>query len=795
MRHADGITWRRHTVSEETAFVPENVWLARRFGYVAFDGARFDGARFDGARFDEARPRVMRRLSRVVIRGAIIGLALGSILLVVGVVYVASVDIPPDHVAIQTSYIYDRNDNLIAELSNGENRQSVKLEKVPQVMIDAVLAAEDHRFYEHGGIDPIGVARALYQDLKHPGRPQGGSTITQQYVKNVYVGREASVRRKLREAAIAVKLERRLSKDEILERYLNTIYFGRGAYGVQLAAKSYFAKDVSKISLPEAAYLAALIRGPESTDATRNEEKARFRRTSVLEAMVTTGSITRGQALVAERSPLVGSNGVLARKPKNLAYKVPAAGAEFFVDLVRRDLVARFGEPLVSAGGLRVTTTLDQGLQTRARRAVFTKVLGDPSDPDAAVVTLNHGGEVLVLVGGRDFTKSQVNLAVGPGGGGQGRAAGSTFKPFVAAAMLRRGYSMESAFKAPAVITIDGADVGGTPWKVTNYDQKSYPTMNVNDAMRQSVNTVFAQIVTNSDLGPKSVAEEAVILGVTSPLDAVGSIALGTQNVGPLEMADAYLTFANRGIRTQPRFVLAVKTTDGRKLTVKEAAPRRVMKEAHADIINRMLRVAVDDGTGIAARVAGTPVAGKTGTTNDYNDAWFVGYTPQSTGADTCCAMAVWVGYADGSRRMTNVHQRKVTGGSFPAELFSRILIAAMNGANAGKFTPVLRYPGELLGGARRRIARDAVPAGLSPLPIGTQLPASDSTPTPEDFSTDPATLPSAEPASSAGPTSALTDQPTAATVAPELTPLPPLERGITVPPVSVSSPPVTAVP
>ncbi len=652
----------------------------------------------------------MRRFGRIAVRLFAAFLVFGVAMVIVGAVYVWSVDLPPDQVPVQTSFIYDRHHTLIAELSNGENRQSVSLSQVPPILVEAVIAAEDRRFYEHSGVDPIGIVRAVAQDLRQPNRRQGGSTITQQYVKNVYVGRELTLRRKLREAAIAVKLERRLSKDQILERYLNTIYFGRGAYGVQLAAQAYFGKNVEQIDLAEAAYLAALIRGPESTDASRNEEKARRRRSSVLSAMVDTGSISAAQAADAELRPLTGPDGVVERT-RRTSYSRPEAGAEFFVDLVKRDLIARFGEAVVTAGGLKVTTTLDLDLQARARKAVFAKMLPKIDDPDAAVVTLNHAGEVLVLVGGRDFNRSQVNLAVGSGGGGRGRAAGSAFKPFVAAAMLRAGYSMESAFKAPASITIDGADVGGAPWNVANYEDRSYPTLNVNDAMRQSVNTVFAQIVTNAGMGSRRVVDEARMLGITSPLNPVDSIALGTQNVGPLEMADAYLTFANRGMRRDPSVLRAVTGSDGNSLKVRPAEPQRVMKARDADVINRMLVNVVTGGTGVAARAKGMTVAGKTGTTNDYNDAWFVGYTPGSDSPEECCVMAIWMGYANGDRQMANVEGRSVTGGSYPAELFSRILVAARDGAPTGSFAPVPRYRGELLGGSRRRIQLDAGPA------------------------------------------------------------------------------------
>ena len=527
--------------------------------------------------------------------------------------YVSSVPLPPDAVQVQTAYVLDVHGKPLATLTNGENRESVKISDVPRVVIDAVLAAEDRRFYEHGGVDPLSIVRAVYQDLRNNGRPQGGSTITQQYVKNVYVGRERSLKRKLREAAISVKLERKLSKDQILQRYLNTIYFGRGAYGIQAAAKAYFNRDLSSIGLPQAAYLAALIRGPESTDATRNLTKATQRRRSVLDAMVITGAITSAQRDEAMAQPLIGTDGIVPRHAnRGTTYNDPDAGTQFAVDYARRYVIDAFGERALETGGLRITTSIDLDVQKRVKRET-QKMLNKSTDPDAAVVVQNHEGHVLAMLGGKSWTQSNVNLAVGRGFGGVGRAGGSTFKPFALAAAIRQGFTVESAFKAPHSIEIVQDGGNADPWKVTNYDDKSYGTSNLIDATRLSINTVFAQLVSNENIGATAVADTAALLGVRSPLQAVDSIVLGTQNVAPLEMADAYRTFANRGIASDSTIVINVTDANGKELPLPPKPKRRVLSEDDADVLNSVLTTVVSKGTGVAAKVAGAVVAGQGG--------------------------------------------------------------------------------------------------------------------------------------------------------------------------------------
>ena len=657
----------------------------------------YDGPTTERRRVPRKKRSFTRRLFRWFWALFIVGVLAGGAAFFALSAYVSSVPLPPEAVQVQTAYVFDVNGKPLATLTNGENRESVRLADVPRVVIDAVLAAEDRRFYEHGGVDPLSIVRAVYQDVRNNGRPQGGSTITQQYVKNVYVGRELSLKRKLREAAISVKLERKLSKDQILERYLNTIYFGRGAYGIQAAAKAYFDHDLSETDLPQAAYLAALIRGPESTDATRNLPKANQRRQSVLDAMVITGVVTQAQRDDAMARPILGEGGVVPRRPSSgTTYNDPESGSQFAVDYARRYVIDTFGPQALETGGLRITTSIDLTVQKRVKRETEA-LMNKDSDPDTAVVVEGLDGNILAMLGGKNWTESNVNLAVGRGYGGEGRAGGSTFKPFALAAALRQGYTVESAFTAPNSIEITQDDGKAENWKVTNYDDKTYPTMNLIDATRLSINTVFAQLVTNENVGAASVADTASLLGIKSPLQAVDSIVLGTQNVAPLEMADAYRTFANRGVASDPIIVVKVVDANGKELTLPSKPKRRVLSEDHADVMNSVLSTVVSDGTGVAAKIKGAVVAGKTGTTNDYNDAWFVGYTPKQ-----CCVVSIWMGYASGGKRMTNVHGRRVSGGSFPAELFARIMTPLVEGVDVGAFTELKEYPGELLGASRR---------------------------------------------------------------------------------------------
>ncbi|MEO6121577.1 MAG: transglycosylase domain-containing protein [Acidimicrobiales bacterium] len=607
-----------------------------------------------------------------------------------GAVYVlVRLPLPPETRPAESTIVTDANGVRLASFDAGENRVLVSLDKVPQVVIDAVLAAEDKSFFDHGGIDPVGLVRATWADVRGKAL-QGGSTITQQYVKNTYLTGERTVVRKLKEAVLAIKTERKLDKREILERYLNTIYFGRGAYGVQAAARAYFGTDVEQLGLREAAYLAGLIRAPEAADALRAPAAADSRRNRTLSLMVRAGSVTERQEAEARSAPVASY--VVDRAVATTSFSVPDKGTQYFVEYVRRQLLADYGAATLYRGGLRVRTTLDLGTQAQAWDAVYG-FLDRPDDPAGALVALDADGHVKAMVGGRDWNAevpfAKVNLAVGTDGGGTGRQPGSTFKPFVLAAAVKAGFSVESTLAGPPEVTFPKADQG-RDYPVKNFENADFgPTVNLVDATANSVNTVYAQLI--KVVGPSAVIDLAHAAGITSNLVDNISLALGTSETSVLEMASGYSTFANRGVHVQPSVVLDVTTADGRVLRPATSSPRtRVLERTQADIVTYSLQQVVERGSGTGARI-GRPLAGKTGTTQDFGDAWFVGYTPTMTAA-------VWMGFPEGNvQKMDNVRGRKVNGGSFPAAIFKRFMQAATKGTEINAFAPAPSLRGKAL--------------------------------------------------------------------------------------------------
>ena len=616
---------------------------------------------------------------------------------VAGAGWVASqIPLPPAEPLVQTSYICAADvtdacgpDNAIAQLSGSENRISIPLEEVPDVLIDAVLAQEDRNFFSHSGVDPVSIARALWTDIRHRRAAQGGSTITQQYVKNVYLTDEETLLRKVREAALAVKLERELGKEEILERYLNTIYFGRGAYGVEAASRAYFGKPVAQIDVAEAAFLAGLIRAPESAEPTRFPEEADRRRNNALVRMVADGHITQAQMDEANAVPM--AERVLPRQAREGLGPVVGSefGTEYFVDEVRQWLIDEYGAAAVYGGGLRVYTTIDLDLQRAAYESV-TGVLDptNPDDPAAALVALDANNNVVAMVGGTDFATSQVNLALGVEGGGTGRGPGSAYKPFALARHLLDGGSLEDAYDAPSTKVFPGAN-DGRDWRVTGGGSPS-GEWTLLDAMRVSSNTVFAQLML--DLGPARVNDVARQVGVTAEVPDVPSVVLGAGEVSVLDMASAYSTFRDRGEHRAPVMVVRVTDDDGRVLYDADRGADRVLPEEVADQVTHSLEGVVTGGTGRGAAVPGQIVAGKTGTTTDNRDAWFVGYSCE-------ISTAVWMGYptadAEGNPRlMGNFRGIQVTGGSFPADIWGAFMTRALEGRAPCAFPEVDIAPG-----------------------------------------------------------------------------------------------------
>jgi len=628
---------------------------------------------------------------------------------------VFNLDLPPEESLLQTSFVCAADvteacgpDNAIASFSAEEDRTNVHLDEVPDVLKQAVVATEDQDYYAHGGVDPVGISRALYNDIRGTGSTQGGSTITQQYVKNVYLTSERSIVRKVKEAVLAVKLERELSKDQILERYLNTIYFGRGAYGVDAASRAYYGKDVEDIGLLEASYLAGLIRSPGGADALQHPEEATRRRHTVLAAMAREGYIDGDERDFIEATPI--DSGVVEARDRQGLGRVEGntpddnIGTKYFVEAVRREIAEQYGEDVLYGGGLRIYTTLDFDMQRAAWDAV-TSTLDQPTDPDAALVAVDQYGYVKAMVGGRDFENDEVNLALGAAAGGSGRGAGPSFKPFVLAEAIRQGISLNSKFNAPASITfkdVQGAKPG-EPWKVSNYGGTEQGVLDIVDATRVSSNTAYAQLML--EVGAGNVASLANQMGVSAKLPVVDSLVLGSGDVSPLDMAVGYSTFANRGVHNDPIMVARVEQVDedGQVRVLKQAVPTgdRVLSEQEADLVTYCLQEVVKGGTGASASF-GKPAAGKTGTTQDNKDAWFVGYTPKLTAA-------VWVGYAhprpDGSvptmdadspvSRSRGLHG--VTGGSLPAAIWKKFMVAVTAGKDMGSFVTPTSFPGRVL--------------------------------------------------------------------------------------------------
>ena len=467
------------------------------------------------------------------------------------------VPLPPEAALPQTTIIYDAAGNQLATLQGPENRFPVKLEQVPPIVQAAVIAAEDRKFLKHGGIDPVGILRATWADVRKKGATQGGSTITQQYVKQVYVGSDPTLWRKLREAVIAIKLERKLDKSEILERYLNTVYFGRGAYGIQAASRVWFDKDVEKLELKEAAYLVGLIRSPSGGDLVSDPALAYQLRTFVLQAMVETKAVTPAQ--MAEVEAIKLESYVAERSELDSTVALQGVGAEYFVQYVREQLIETYSEDFVLRQGLRVQTSLDPELQRQAYEAVYG-LLDQPDDPAGPSVAIDEDGQVVAMVGGRDWKQSEVNLAVGDEGGGAGRQGGSTFKPFALAAAVQGrvqpGVVVPGAGQDRAAPSPTGATTGRSPTTRTRPSARS--TSSTPPSTRSTPSTPSW----STPWGRTRCVDMAHQLGITSELAPVASIALGTQDVSVLEMANAYSTLARGGIRYEPQVITKVTMND-----------------------------------------------------------------------------------------------------------------------------------------------------------------------------------------------------------------------------------------
>jgi penicillin-binding protein 1A len=553
----------------------------------------------------------------------------------------------------QSTVILDRNGRLLARLFAEQNRSDQPLHKMPATLRQAVVATEDQRFYEHAGVDPTGIARALVTDVVLGKKSQGGSTITQQYIKNAFGTPEKTFKRKLEEALLANKIEKSYTKDQILELYLNTIYFGHGAYGVEAASQVYFGKGVEKLDLAESAMLAGVIKSPGHYSPYLDPTAAKNRRDTVLGQMQAQSYITAEQDAAA-----------VARPVKTAGLKSTAAAAPYFVEWIKDQLVKTYGQDRLYRGGLTVRTTLDLKAQTAAEKAI-AGTLNRKNDPSAALVAVKPGtGEVVVMVGGRDFKSQQFNVAAQ----GSGRQPGSAFKPFVLATALANGVSPEQTFESGPV----KLPVGSKTWSVTGASGGRTGPMRLREATEKSVNSVFARLIT--DIGPEKVVSTAEDMGLHKGMSPVPAIALGGTETGvtPLEMATAFATLAAGGIHAAPYGIAQVSDASGQVLYAAKPKTEEALDPAVAYLTTDILKGVISKGTGTSAAI-GRPAAGKTGTTQENRDAWFVGYTPQ-------LATAVWMGYPAAQTAMSNVHGRQVTGGSFPAEIWAKFMRAALDG-------------------------------------------------------------------------------------------------------------------
>lgn len=599
-------------------------------------------------------------------------------------------------------------DNAARELSAGEDRQIVLYSDIPQTVINAVVAAEDKDYFSHYGLDPAGIARALYQDIRERSASQGGSTITQQYVKNAFLTPDRTLSRKLKEATLAVKLNQQLSKEEILERYLNLIYFGRGAYGIQAAAQNYFDKNVGELDVAEAAYLASLIRSPSTADAERDPVEATRRRATVLARMVADGYISQTQADDANAQDW---SGIVSR---NQTEETPTSqasndGSAYFLEAVRQQLVGLEAELSgeTYTAGWRVYTTLDRQLQRAAFDTItdVTDPRANADDPSASLIALDNQGRVVAMVGGYDFGESQVNLSLGRAGGGSGRQPGSSFKTFALAEAIEQGISAQSLYSAPTVIEIPEANNGAT-WTVRGGSSPD-GYRDLIDGLRGSSNVVYAQLMV--DVGSQSVVELANRLGVSASLEPVNALVLGSGEVSVLDMAAAYSTISNEGVRHEPVMIQRIEDVNGNVIcwypvagSCQDDQPsgESVLDASIARQVTYALTQVVEAGTARGVReFFDLPAAGKTGTTQDARDAWFVGFSCELT-------TAVWMGYpggpGEGPRFLTDFRGIEVHGGDFPVDMWAVFMAkaAAIRGPEATSCTELATqqdFPGKQL--------------------------------------------------------------------------------------------------
>lgn len=614
---------------------------------------------------------VVRWVATVTLGGALVTAAVVALALTIGngAPHVAStppapkLSFPP---LATRSVVYAKDGTVLAVLRSEEDRVLVPIDQIPDHVVRAVLDAEDERFFEHDGLDARSVVRAATRNLEAGRVVEGGSTITQQLVKTEFLTSKKDLDRKFKDAALALRLERQFTKAEILDRYLNRVYFGNGAYGIEAAAEHYYRANVQALTLPQAVLLAGLIRDPAGADPFTNPDEARSRRDVVADRMYALGHIT------AEQAAEVKADALPTRPPQD-----PPKSSDYFAEHVKQQLLeadwlgdtpeARVDR--LFEGGLSIHTTLEPRAQELAQASIDSIVPSDPRGFTASLVSVEPAtGAVRALVGGPNFRDSKFNLATD----GQGRQVGSAFKMFTLMAALESGILPVDTISGAQPCPIDNAGGGASVWSPANVEGQAAGTLTVAEATIRSVNCAYARLI--KLVGPQKVVDVAHRMGITNALGAHLSLTLGSEPVTPLQMAAAYATLANDGVRRAPYFVERVVGPDGAELYRHVDEPEQAVSAEHARIVSDVLTQVVASGTATAAALPDRPVAGKTGSTDDNADAWFVGFTPQ-------LATAVWMGAPEARVSMYNVGTfPRVYGGTYPAMVFREYMLGVLGG-------------------------------------------------------------------------------------------------------------------
>ncbi|MFG1397680.1 transglycosylase domain-containing protein [Roseixanthobacter pseudopolyaromaticivorans] len=612
------------------------------------------------------------------------GLILGlwAVLAVAGVVAYEASKLP----SMQTLMVPKRPPTVMIQAADGKplatrgdmGGAAVPLKELPAYLPKAFIAIEDRRFYDHWGIDTLGLARAVFTNLTSGRVRQGGSTLTQQLAKNLFLTQERTFSRKIQEVVLALWLEKKFSKAEILDLYMNRVYFGSGAYGVEAAAQRYFGKSARNVTLSEAAMLAGIVNAPSRLAPTRNLKAAQDRAALVLVAMREQGLISPDMAKTA-----------LAR-PATVAKPTGPESIGYVADWVMEQMDSYVGE---LSGDVTVRTTIDANLQSVAQAAVSDTLAKSGAKygvGQGALVSLDTDGAVKALVGGRSYEDSQYNRAVTAR-----RQPGSSFKPFVYLTALERGLTPDTV-REDAPIQLKG-------WRPENASHEYRGPVTLQTALALSLNTVSVRLAL--EVGPKAIVATAKRLGIASPLDPNPSIALGTSEVSVLELAAAYTPFANGGIGVIPYVIDSVKGADGKVLYARTTSgPGRVVAPEYVSMMNHMMEETLISGTGRRAELPGWDAAGKTGTSQDYRDAWFVGYTARFV-------TAVWLGNDDSSPT------KKASGANLPAEIWSRYMKVAHQGVPIAELPGGARSPGFGLPLPPGAVPDEAPPAVVGQIP------------------------------------------------------------------------------